>query len=80
MLRFCCKSCANKITTTERHKTETIFNKNKNLTAELIWKYDKLKDKLAKNKGITLLHIKEYDWLNDKFKEKEKIKKYIDKC
>lgn len=58
----------------------TDFNKNKNLTAEQIWEYDKLKDKLAKNKGITLLHIKEYDWLNDKFKEKEKIKKYIDKC
>ncbi len=53
------------------HCDPRFFNKDfkhpiKNMTAECIWKYDKIKTDLAKKHGYSVLTIWEYDVLNNK--------------
>ena len=45
-----------------RFYNATDIIEHKNITAEEIWKRQKIKDEIAETKGIRLIHILEYDW------------------
>lgn len=53
------------------------INKNKGLTAEEIWKYDKEKIKMIESHGYSVLTIWEGDWKNSPDKVLEKCKKFL---